>query len=50
MKLPRRTETREAPGRQGATTENTGSIWRRSNAAGRDASRVECSGSFITDS
>ena len=50
MKLPRRTETGEAPAWQGATTENTGSIRRRSNEARGDASPVECSGSFTTDS
>jgi hypothetical protein len=50
MKLPRRTETGEAPAWQGATTENIGTMRGRSNAAGRDASPVESSGSFTTGS
>jgi len=44
VEVPRRTETSEAPGWQGATTKNIGNIRRRSNAARRDASPVECSG------
>jgi len=50
VEVPRRTETDEAPGWQGATTENIGNIRRRSNAVRRDASLVECSVTFITDS
>jgi len=50
VKLTCRTETAEAPGRQGATTESIGNIRPRSNAAGRDASGVECNGSFTTGS
>ena len=48
VQLPRRTETAEAPGSQGATTENIGNICGRSNAASRDASAVECSGGCTT--
>ena len=48
VKVPRRTETGDAPVRQGATKENTGSIRPRSNAASRDAAPVECSGTFTT--
>ena len=48
VKVWRRTETGEAPRRQGATTKNTGSICGRSNAAGGDASPVECSQTFTT--
>ncbi len=36
------TEGRDAPGRQGTTTENTQSIRGRSNEARRDAARAEC--------
>jgi hypothetical protein len=50
MEVPRRTETVEAPGWPGATTEDIGNIRRRSNAARRDASAVECRGTAITDS
>ncbi len=50
MEVPRRIETVEAPGRQGATKENIGNIRLRSNAAGRDASAVECSATSISDS
>jgi hypothetical protein len=42
------TETGEAPRGQGATTENTGCIRRRSNAAPGDASPGECNQSFTT--
>jgi len=61
VKVWRRTETGEAPRRQGATTENTGSIRARNNAAragvpnaaaalgwSGDASPVECSQTFTT--
>jgi lysophospholipase L1-like esterase len=61
VKAWRRIETGEAPRREGATTENTGSIRARSNAAGPgsptrqprwggggDASPVECSQTFTT--
>jgi len=48
VKVPRGTETGEALAWLGATMENTGSIRRRSNAATRDASLVECSGTFTT--
>ena len=48
VQTPRRTETAEAPGSQGATTENMGNISGRSNAASRDASAVECSGGCTT--
>ncbi len=50
MKGPRGTETDEAPAWQGATTENIGNMRGRSNAARRDASSGECSGTFITGS
>jgi hypothetical protein len=64
VEVPRRTETNEAPGWQGATTENIGNIRGRRNAARpgapgahacalgwrRDASFVECSGTFTTGS
>ena len=64
MKVPRGTETDEAPAWQGATSENIGNICGRSNAARpgapgahacalgwrRDASSVECSGTFTTGS
>src|SRR5437867_12707340 len=43
-----RTKGGEAPGWQGATSENTGSILTRSNAARRDAAPAECSWSFTT--
>jgi len=48
VKVQRRTEGGDAPGWQGATSENTGSIWTRSNAARRDAAPAECSWSFTT--
>src|SRR5439155_7753950 len=48
VKVWRRTETGEAPRGQGATTENTGCIRGRSNAAPGDASPVECSQTFTT--
>ena len=48
VKVTRRTETGEAPRRQGATTENIAHIRRRSNAARADASPVECSVTFTT--
>ena len=41
-----RTETGEAPGRQGVTREHIGYIRPRNNAVRRDASPVECSGAF----
>ena len=44
------TETGEAPAWQGATRENSGHIRLRSNAARRDASPVECRGTFTTGS
>ena len=50
MSVPRRTETDEAPARQGATTDNIGNIRGRSNAAGRDASSVECRGTLTAGS
>jgi hypothetical protein len=43
------TEIGEAPGWQGATTENIGNIWEKSNAASRDASPIECGWSRIAD-
>ena len=43
---PRRTESGQAPGWQGATSEHIGDIRLRSNAAGRDAWPLECSGAF----
>ena len=42
------TETDEAPARQGARRENIGNIGPTSNAVGRDASSVECRGTFAT--
>jgi hypothetical protein len=48
--MQRRTETAEAPGWQGATTENIGNMRERSNAARRDAPAVECSGMSIAGS
>jgi len=48
MESPRRIETDEAPGWPGATTEDIGNIRRRSNAARRDASAVDCSVDSIT--
>jgi hypothetical protein len=50
VKVPRRTETGEAPGDPGARRKNIGNIRPTSNAERRDASSVECSGTFITDS
>jgi hypothetical protein len=49
MELPRRTETGEAPGDQGARSENMGDMRVTSNVERRDASPVECSGNSITD-
>jgi hypothetical protein len=46
--VPRSIETGEAPGDQGATRENIGNIRPTSNAERRDASPVECSGTFTT--
>jgi len=46
----RRTETGEAPGDPGARRENIGNIRPTSSAERRDASPVECSGIFTTDS
>ncbi len=43
---PRRTESGQAPGWQGATREHIGHIRARSNAASRDAWPLECSGAF----
>jgi len=40
--MRRSTEGGEAPGWQGATTENIGNMRGRSNAARRDASSAEC--------
>src|SRR5262245_46123622 len=40
--MRRSTEGGEAPGWQGATTENIGNMGGRSNAARRDASPAEC--------
>jgi hypothetical protein len=48
VKVPRRTEAGEAPGSQGATSKNIGNICARSNAARRDATPAECSGTFTT--
>jgi hypothetical protein len=48
VEVPRRTETGEAPADQGARSENIGNIRATSNAERRDASPVECSGSFTT--
>ena len=42
------TETGEAPGWQGARRENIGNIRPTSNAVSRDASPVECRGTFAT--
>jgi hypothetical protein len=42
-KVRRRTEAGDAPGWQGATSENTGSFCARRNAARRDAAPAECS-------
>ena len=50
VSVPRRTETDEAPDRQGATADDIGNIRGRSNAAGGDASSVECSGTLTTGS
>ena len=44
VRNPPRTEAGDAPGRQGARSENTGSIRVTSNAAGRDAAPAECRG------
>jgi hypothetical protein len=46
--VPRRTETGEAPGDQGARRENMGIIRATSNAERRDASPVECSATSTT--
>ena len=48
VEVPRCTETGEAPGDQGARSENMGDIRPTSNAERRDASPVECSGPFTT--
>jgi hypothetical protein len=48
VEVPRRTETGEAPGDQGARRANIGNIHPTSNAERRDASPVECSGTFTT--
>jgi len=50
VKVPLRTETGEAPGDPGARRKNIGNIRPTSNAERRDASPVECSGTFTTDS
>jgi hypothetical protein len=50
VKHPRRTETGEAPGDQGARRANIGNIQPTSNAERRDASPVECSGCFTAGS
>ena len=47
-KVPRRTETSEAPCEQGVTNENTACIRPRSNAVRDDASLVECSRTVTT--
>ena len=46
--VPRCTDTGEAPGDQGARSENMGDIRTTSNAERRDASPVECSGTSTT--
>jgi len=46
MEVPRRTETGEAPGDQGARRANIGNIQPTSNAERRDASPGECRGTF----
>ena len=48
VKVPRRTESGDAPVWQGATREHTGSMRPRSNVARRDAAPLECSGTFTT--
>jgi hypothetical protein len=48
VKGARGTETGEAPGDQGVRRENIGNIRPTSNAERRDASLVECSGTFTT--
>jgi hypothetical protein len=48
VKVGRGTETGEALGWLGATTENIGNIRGRSNTANRDGSLVECRGTFTT--
>ena len=50
VKLARVTETGEVPARQGVTMENIGHIRPRTNVDRRDASSVECRGSFTTGS
>jgi hypothetical protein len=50
VKIPRGTETGEAPGDPGARRENIGNIRPTSNAERRDASPVERSGHFTTGS
>jgi len=46
VEVARSTETGEAPGDQGARRANIGNIQPTSNAERRDASPVECSGTF----
>jgi hypothetical protein len=48
VKVPRRTETGEAPADPGARSKNIGNICATSNAERRDASPVECSATFTT--
>jgi hypothetical protein len=48
VKVPRRTETGEAPVDQGARSENIGNMRATSNAERRDASPVECRATFTT--
>ena len=50
MKVACGTETGEAPAWQGTTRVNSGPMRPRSNAARRDASPVECRGTFTTGS
>ena len=50
MKLARVTETGEVPAWLGVTMENIGHIRPRTDANRRDASSVECRGSFTTGS
>jgi len=50
MKVARSTETGEAPGWQGAKREFIGHKRAMSNAVSRDASPVECRGTFIAGS
>jgi len=48
VEVPRRIETGEAPGDQGARRNNIANIRPTSNAERRDASPVECSGTSTT--